>query len=61
MNFEVNGIQYFLGFNDESGKWQLLTPTRRGIQRIDVVDDEALLFFGTEVWEEPVEGTGKTN
>ncbi len=61
MNFEVNGIRYFLGFNEEVGSWQLLTPTRKGIQRIDVVDDEALPFFGTEVWEEPGETSGKVN
>ncbi len=61
MNFEVNGVRYFLGFDAEDGKWQVLTPTLRGIRRIDVVDDQAVPFFGPEVWEEPVEGTGKVN
>ncbi len=58
---EVNGVRYFLGFNEEVGKWQVLTPTLKGIRRIDVVDDEALPFFGPVVWEEPGETSGKTN
>ena len=40
-----------MGFNDEIGKWQVLTASRKGLNRINVVDDEALPFFGTEVWE----------
>jgi hypothetical protein len=52
VNFEVNGVTYFLGFNDEIGKWQVLTASRKGLRRINVVDDEALPFFGTQVWEE---------
>ncbi len=61
MNFEVNGVRYFLGFNEEIGRWQVLTPTHKGIRRIDVVDDESLPFFGMDVWEEPGEGTGRVN
>lgn len=56
MNFEVNGVSYFLGFNEESGKWQVLTASRKGLRRIDVVDDESLPFFGTRVWEEDESG-----
>ena len=52
MNFEVNGVPYFLGFNEENGKWQVLTASRKGLRRIDIVDDESLPFFGTQVWEE---------
>ena len=52
MNFEVNGVSYFLGFNEENGKWQVLAASRSGLRRMNVVDDEALPFFGTQVWEE---------
>jgi hypothetical protein len=52
VNFEVNGVSYFLGFNEEIGKWQVLTPSRKGLRRMNVVDDETLPFFGTEIWEE---------
>ncbi len=58
MNFEVNGVRYFLGFNDEVGAWQLLTPSKKGIRRIDVVDDEALPFLGMGVWEEAEDESG---
>jgi len=63
VNFEVNGVSYFLGFNDEIGKWQVLTASRKGLQRINVVDDEALPFFGTQVWdvEDGSEGPSKAH
>jgi len=51
VNFEVNGVKYFLGFNEEIGKWQVLTPSRSGLRRMTIVDDEAIPFFGTEIWE----------
>ena len=56
MNFEVNGVRYFLGFDDEHGKWQVLTATRSGVRRMNVVDDEAIPYFGMQVWEEEEEG-----
>jgi hypothetical protein len=52
VNFEVNGVKYLLGFNEEIGKWQVLTPSKKGIRRLNVVDDEALPYFGMQVWEE---------
>jgi hypothetical protein len=63
VNFEVNGVSYFLGFNDENGKWQVLTASRNGLRRMNVVDDEALPFFGTQVWEEEdgSEGPSRTH
>lgn len=39
MNFEVNGQSYFLNFHPEEGRWMLLTPTRSGVRRIEIVDD----------------------
>ncbi|HYE24357.1 MAG TPA: hypothetical protein VEG32_04075 [Clostridia bacterium] len=41
MHFEVNGQRYFLNFNPGEGRWILLTPTLRGIRRIDILDDNA--------------------
>jgi hypothetical protein len=62
VNFEVNGVSYLLGFNEEIGKWQVLTPTKKGIRRLDVIDDEALPFFGMQVWEEGEnEGPSRTH
>jgi hypothetical protein len=52
VNFEVNRVKYLLGFNEEIGKWQVLTPSKKGIRRLNVVDDEALPYFGMQVWEE---------
>jgi hypothetical protein len=48
----VNRVKYLLGFNEEIGKWQVLTPSKKGIRRLNVVDDEALPYFGMQVWEE---------
>jgi len=62
VNFEVNGVSYLLGFNGEIGRWQVLTPTKKGIRRLDVIDDEALPFFGMQVWEEGEnEGPSRTH
>lgn len=41
MQFEVNGTQYFLTYVEEDGGWILVTPTRQGITRVAVEDDEA--------------------
>ena len=47
MNFEVKGQPYFLSFVTEEGRWYVFTPTSKGVQRIPVVDDEALPFVGS--------------
>ncbi len=39
MQFEVNGIPYFLTFVAEEGSWALLTPTATGIRRMAVETD----------------------
>ena len=47
MNFEVKGQPYFLSFVTEEGRWCVFTPTSKGVQRIPVVDDEAMPFVGS--------------
>ena len=49
MQFEVRGQPYFLSFVAEEGRWFVFTPTSKGVQRIPVVDDEALPFVGNVV------------
>lgn len=44
MQFEVNGIPYFLTFVAEEGGWALLTPTQQGIRRLAVETDDALFI-----------------
>jgi hypothetical protein len=39
MQFEVNGISYFLNFNPSEGRWQLLYAMPKGIGRIPIIDD----------------------
>ena len=39
MQFEVNGISYFLNFNPSEGRWQLLYAMPKGIGRVPIVDD----------------------
>ena len=46
MQFEVKGKQYFLGFVAQEGKWFVFTPTSKGVQRIPIVEDDALPFVG---------------
>jgi hypothetical protein len=41
LQFEVNGTQYFLTFAAEEDGWILVTPTRRGIRRVAVENDDA--------------------
>lgn len=43
MNFEVNGIPYFLTFDTSEAQWFLLTPSRTGIESVDIYDDGTLL------------------
>jgi hypothetical protein len=49
VQFEVRGQPYFLSFVAEEGRWFVFTPTSKGVQRIPVVDDEALPFVGNVV------------
>ena len=43
MNFEVNGIPYFFTFDAGAAQWLLLTPTRAGIESVEIHHDGALL------------------
>jgi hypothetical protein len=43
MNFEVNGIPYFLTFDTREAQWCLLTPSRSGIESVEIHDDGTLL------------------
>jgi hypothetical protein len=43
MNFEVNGIPYFLTFDTSEAQWFLLTPSRNGVEAMEIHDDGALL------------------
>jgi len=43
MNFEVNGISYFLTFDTSEAQWCLLTPSLGGIESVEIHDDGAPL------------------
>jgi hypothetical protein len=43
MNFEVNGIPYLLTFDAQAAQWCLLTPSREGIEALEIHDDGGLL------------------
>ena len=43
MNFAVNGIPYFLTFDTKEAQWFLLTPSRDGIESVEIHDDGASL------------------
>jgi len=43
MNFEVNGIPYFLTFDSREEQWCLLTPSRGGVESVEIHTDGALL------------------
>ena len=47
MNFEVNGVKYYLVFNQDDNRWAFVTPDGDGFRRISVSDDGAksLLAF----------------
>ncbi len=42
MNFEVNGIPYFLTFDSNEAQWCLLTPSSDGIASMEIYDDGPL-------------------
>jgi len=39
MNFEVNGIPYFLTFDTSEEQWCLLTPSRSGVESMEIHND----------------------
>ena len=43
MNFEVNGIPYFLTFDSREEQWCLLTPARGGVEFVEIHNDGALV------------------
>jgi hypothetical protein len=43
MNFEVNGIPYFLTFDTSEAQWFLLTPSSDGIESMEIHNDGTLL------------------
>ncbi len=43
MNFEVNGISYFLTFDTNEAQWFLLTPAHGGVDSVEIHDDGASL------------------
>jgi hypothetical protein len=43
MNFEVNGIPYFLTFDTGEAQWFLLTPSHAGIESVEIHHDGTLL------------------
>ena len=48
MQFDVNGISYFLNFNPSEGRWQLLYAMPRGVGRLAIVDDGGPLVVPTD-------------
>ena len=42
MNFEVNGVPYFLTFDADAAQWCLLTPSRDGVESMEIYDDGPL-------------------
>jgi hypothetical protein len=43
MNFEVNGIPYFLTFDTSEAQWFLLTPSSTGIESVEIHNDGVLM------------------
>ncbi len=43
MNFEVNGIPYFLTFDTSEAQWFLLTPSHNGVEAVEIHNDGTLL------------------
>jgi hypothetical protein len=60
MNFEVNGIPYFLTFDTSAAQWYLLKPSTRGVESLEIHNDGTLLT--APVLHLPLNnGTGRTN
>jgi hypothetical protein len=43
MNFQVNGIPYFLTFDSGVAQWFLLTPSATGIESVEIHSDGTLM------------------
>jgi hypothetical protein len=43
MNFEVNGIPYFLTFDTSEAQWFLLTPSSTGVEPLEIHNDGTLV------------------
>ena len=43
MDFEVNGIPYFLTFDTSEAQWFLLTPSRAGVESVEIHNDGTLM------------------
>jgi hypothetical protein len=43
MNFEVNGISYFLTFDTSEAQWFLLTPSAGGVDSVEIHSDGTLM------------------
>ena len=43
MNFEVNGIPYFLTFDTNEEQWFLLTPSNTGVESVEIHNDGTLV------------------
>lgn len=40
MNFEVNGVSYFLTFDTDKAQWFLFTPSSNGIESMKIHNDD---------------------
>jgi hypothetical protein len=49
MNFEVNGIAYLLTFDNHEEQWRLLTPSRSGVECVEIHTDGARLTGAPEL------------
>lgn len=43
MDFIVNGISYFLTFDTSEAQWFLLTPSRTGVESVEIHNDGTLM------------------
>jgi hypothetical protein len=43
MDFVVNGISYFLTFDTSEAQWFLLTPSRAGVESVEIHNDGTLM------------------
>jgi hypothetical protein len=60
MNFEVNGIPYFLTFDANEAQWYLLTPSANGVESVEIHNDGTLLT-GPVVHSPQAGGTRRVN
>ncbi len=60
MNFEVNGIPYFLTFDSSEEQWCLLTPSRTGVECVEIHNDGTQLTAPVRL-SPPSGGAQRTN